>query len=74
MIRIGERSMPRHMKAMPARRRALQQIDLFAGEPQKTIGDMPCGSALPTEIQAVLSDLMTRLILEHAEAEAGDDL
>lgn len=74
MIRIGERSMPRHMKAMPARRRALQQIDLFAGEPQKTIGDMPVWSALPTEIQAVLSDLMTRLILEHAEAEAGDDL
>jgi hypothetical protein len=38
-------------------------------------------SALPREIQAALTDLMTRLILEHADknrvgsvAEAGDDL
>jgi hypothetical protein len=73
--------MPRQTKTTPARRRAPQQIDLFAGEPQKTIGDMPVWSALPTEIQAALTDLMTRLILEHAGknrigsvAEAGDDL
>jgi hypothetical protein len=73
--------MPRQTKTTPVRRRAPQQIDLFAGEPQKTIGDMPVWSALPTEIQAALRDLMTRLILEHAGnnrigsvAEAGDDL
>jgi hypothetical protein len=73
--------MPRQTKTTPVRRRAPQQIDLFAGEPQKTIGDMPVWSALPTEIQAALRDLMTRLILEHAgnnrigsAAEAGDDL
>jgi hypothetical protein len=42
---------------------------------------MPVWSALPTEIQTTLTDLMTRLILEHAGknrigsvAEAGDDL
>ena len=48
-------------------------------EPQKTIGDTPVWSGLPTEIRAALTDLMTRLILEHADskrngAEAGHDL
>ena len=57
--------MPRQTKTTPVRRRAPQQIDLFAGEPQKTIGDMPVWSALPTEIQAALIDPV---------AEAGDDL
>jgi hypothetical protein len=71
--------MPRQSKLTPPRRRAPQQIDLFAGEPQKTIGNMPVWSGLPTEIQAALTDLMTRLILEHADqsgsmAEAGHDL
>ena len=71
--------MPHQTKPMSARCRAPQQIDLFAGEPQKTIGDMPAWSGLPTEIQAALTDLMTRLILEHADsnrngAEAGHDL
>ena len=59
--------MPRQTKPMSTLRRAPQQIDLFAGEPQKTTGDMPAWSGLPTEIQAVLTDLMTRLILEHAD-------
>jgi hypothetical protein len=42
---------------------------------------MPAWSGLPTEIQAALTNLMTRLILEHADknrigskAEAGHDL
>jgi hypothetical protein len=42
---------------------------------------MPAWSALPTEIQAALTSLITRLILEHADksrigsmAEAGHDL
>ena len=46
--------MRRLTKPTPALRRAPQQIDLFAGEPQKTIGNMPAWSALPTEIQAAL--------------------
>ena len=73
--------MPCQKKPTPARRRASQQIDLFAGEPQATIGDMPAWSGLPTEIQAALTSLITRLILEHADksrigsmAEAGHDL
>jgi hypothetical protein len=73
--------MPRQTTPGSARRCAPQQIDLFAAEPQTTIGSMPAWSALPTEIQAALTDLMTRLILEHADknragskAEAGHDL
>jgi hypothetical protein len=70
--------MQRHTRPMQARRRASQQIDLFAGEPQKALGDMPSWSGLPTEIQAALTSLITRLILEHADkgsmAEAGHDL
>ncbi len=73
--------MPQETKPTSARRRAPQQIDLFAGEPQTTIGDMPAWSGLPTETQSALTDLMTRLILEHADknrmgsvAEAGHDL
>lgn len=73
--------MRRLTKPTPALRRAPQQIDLFAGEPPKTIGNMPAWSALPTEIQAALTSLITRLILEHADksrigsmAEAGHDL
>jgi hypothetical protein len=72
--------MPHPTKPTPARRRAPQQIDLFAGEPQKKI-DMPAWSGLPRETQAALTDLITRLILEHADksrigpvAEVGHDL
>jgi hypothetical protein len=71
--------MPRQTK--PARRRAPQQVDLFAAEPQTTTGGMPAWSGLPTEIQAALTNLMTRLILEHADnnrigsiVKAGHDL
>jgi len=43
-----------------------QQIDLFTGEPRMATGGMPVWSGLPTETQAALTDLMTRLILDHA--------
>ena len=73
--------MPRRTKPTTAHRRAPQQIDLFAGEPWTTIGGMPAWSGLPTEAQAALTDLMTRLILEHADqsrigsmTEASHDL
>ena len=73
--------MPRQTKPTPARRRAPQQIDLFTGEPRTATDGMPAWSGLPTQIQAALTDLMTRLILEHADknragsmAEAGHDL
>ena len=73
--------MPRQTKQTQARRRAPQQIDLFAGEPPTTIGGMPAWSGLPTETQAALTDLMTRLILDHADksrigsmTETGHDL
>ena len=59
--------MPRRTKPTPARRRAPQQIDLFAGEPRTKIGGMPAWSRLPTAAQAAPTNLMTRLILEHAD-------
>jgi hypothetical protein len=72
--------MPRQTKPPPARQHAPQQIDLFAGGPQKMTGSMPAWSTLPADIQAALTELMTRLILEHADknrigsmTEAGHD-
>lgn len=73
--------MPRQIKQTPARRRAPRQIDLFAGEPQSTIRGMPTWSGLPMEAQIALTDLITRLILDHADknrtgsmTDAGRDL
>jgi hypothetical protein len=73
--------MPRQTKLPPARRRAPQQIDLFAEGPQGRIGSVPAWSTLPTDIQAALTELMTRLLLEHAAqgrtgsmTETGHDL
>ena len=73
--------MLRQTRHKPARRSTPQQIDLFAGEPRTTTGRMPMWSGLPTETQAALTDLMTRLILDHTDqnpigsmTEAGHDL
>ncbi len=73
--------MPRQTKPITARRRVPEQIDLFAGGLQTTTGGMPAWSGLPVEVQTALTDLMTRLILEHADksrigsmTEAGHDL
>ncbi len=72
--------MPRQTKLLRRRRRAPQQIDLFAGGPWAT-GGVPAWSGLPTQTQAALIELMTRLILDHADksrlgsiTEAGHDL
>jgi len=56
------------IKQLQKRRRTPQQIGLFAGEPRNAIGNMPVWSMLPTDIQAALTSLITRLILEHADA------
>jgi hypothetical protein len=73
--------MPRQTKPPPARRRAPQQIDLFAEGPRGRTGSVPAWSTLPTDIQVALTELMTRLLLEHADqnrigsmTEAGHDL
>jgi hypothetical protein len=50
------------------RRRTPKQIDLFVEKPQNAIGNMPAWSMLPSDVQAALTSLMTRLILEHADA------
>lgn len=61
--------MPRQTSRTQARRRAPQQVDLFAREPWTAIGGMPVWSRLPTETQAALTDLIARLILDHAEKD-----
>jgi hypothetical protein len=63
---IGESAMPRQSKQRSVRRYVPQQIDLFA-ENAPTIGRMPVWSGLPSETQAALTTLMTRLILDHAD-------
>ena len=47
------------------RRRAPQQIDLFAGGPRAS--GMPTWSGLPAQTQAALIALMTRLMQDHAD-------
>ena len=73
--------MPCQTKPPPARRRAPQQIDLFAEEPRGRTGSLPAWSTLPVDIQTSLTELITRLLLEHADqnrissmTEAGHDL
>ena len=54
-----------------------RQIDLFAEDPGKTA---PTWRELPEEARVLLTDLMARLILDHARVdgaapkEVGDDL
>lgn len=73
--------MPRQTKPLPARRRAPQQIELFAEGPRGRAGSVPVWSTLPADIQAAVTVLMRRLLLEHADqnrigsmTEAGHDL
>ena len=58
--------MPYQTKPRSARRGAPQQIDLFAAGPTQKTDSVPAWSALPEGIQAALTELMTRLLLEHA--------
>lgn len=66
---------------MEVRRGPTQQAELFGDERPGPLVDSPAWQDLPAATQAVLTSLMTRLILEHAEArragpkvEAGHDL
>lgn len=70
--------MPHRTKPLRLRRRTPHQIDLFGG-PQA--GGTPSWSGLPTQTQAALIELMTRLILDRADksrlgsmTEVGRDL
>jgi hypothetical protein len=61
----------------PATTARPRQIDLFAEDPAKTA---PTWRELPEEARVLLTDLMTRLILDHAHVdgaapskEVGDD-
>ena len=72
--------MPYQRKPRSARRGA-PQIDLFAAGPKQKTDSVPAWSALPEGVQAALTELMTRLLLEHASRSqigsmtgAGHDL
>lgn len=63
------------------RRGPTQQIELFGEERPGALVGTPAWQDLPAATQAVLTGLMARLILDHAEmgqagpvAEAGHDL
>ncbi len=63
------------------RRRPEQQIELFGDEQPDALVDTPRWQDLPAATQTVLTRLMARLILDHAESrkaglmtEAGRDL
>ena len=63
------------------RRGPTQQAELFGNERPGALVGTPAWQDLPVATQAVLTSLMARLILEHAEtrrdapvAEAGHDL
>jgi hypothetical protein len=63
------------------RRRKPQQMDLFASGQSSAVIGAPGWPELPLEVQRLLTSLMVRLILEHAdkrqagaEMEAGHDL
>jgi hypothetical protein len=64
------------------RRRPAQQIELFGDERPGTLIDTPAWQDLPTATQTMVTSLMVRLILGHAEtrpagpvtAEASHDL
>jgi len=58
-----------------------QQTELFGDERHGALVDTPAWQDLPAATQAVLTSLLARLILDHAEAcragsvaEAGHDL
>ena len=63
------------------RRGPTQQAELFGNERPGALVDSPTWQGLPAATQAVLTSLLARLILAHAEArragptaEAGHDL
>ena len=63
------------------RRGPAQQIELFGDERPGALMALPAWQSLPAATQAALTSLMTRLILDHAEAhragsvaEASHDL
>jgi hypothetical protein len=49
------------------RRRPAEQIELFGDKLPAALIDIPVWQDLPAATQAVLTSLMTRLILDHAE-------
>ena len=77
----ARRPRTRRSRTTQDRRRKAPQMDLFASDQSSGIIGVPAWSELPAEVQGTLTNLMTQLILEHADksktavmTEAGHDL
>ena len=57
-----------------SRRRPAQQIELFGDERPGALVDTPAWQDLPAAIQAVLTSLMVRLILDHSETRRASPM
>ena len=78
---VSANTSERRRTSIEGRRGPTQQTELFGNDQPGALVDSPAWQDLPTATQAVLTSLMARLILEHAEArraglvaEAGHDL
>lgn len=66
-LRAHHRSSKRRLREMPMRRRPPpQQLDLFAHPRDADPVPAPHWPTLPEEARVTLSELMVRLILDHA--------
>ena len=78
---VSANTSKRRRACTESRRGPTQQAELFDDERPGALVGTPAWQDLPAATQAVLTSLMARLILEHAEtrrdapvAEAGHDL
>ena len=78
---VSANTSKRRRACTESRRGPAQQTELFDDERPGALVGTPAWQNLPAATQAVLTSLMARLILEHAEtrrdapvAEAGHDL
>ena len=65
---VSANTSKRRRTCTEGRRRPAQQIELFGDERSNALIDAPAWQDLPAATQAVLTSLMARLILDHAEA------
>ena len=78
---VSANTSERQRTSIEGRHGPTQQTELFSDERPGALAGTPAWQDLPAAAQAVLTSLMARLILEHAEArragpkaEAGHDL
>ena len=71
MTRIGERPMRDRHRAHRKRRNGSEQLDLFARAESAAPEDTPAWRTLPGRTRRMATELMVRLMLDHAH-DPGD--